>query len=272
MHFHQFMQLIHDHLNQYKGRKNPLALVAKLISTSATLICLDEFIVKDIVDAMMLARLLEALFEQGITMVTTSNTEPDELYRRGLQRESFLPAIALIKKQMTVIHMKSVVDYRLKHFKSAGVYYTPDDHQAALLMEKTFELLSHHQEINIQHIIINERSIPIVKQANGVVWFDFNAICRPPRSQHDYLELVKQYEYLMIGHVPSIPAYAKDTISLFIRLVDVLYDARVKLIMSAEVKLDELYTDAFMLQEYQRTQSRLIEMQSQDYFLAKEVL
>lgn len=266
MHFHQFMQFIHDELKNQKGKKNPLALVAKSIARSAFLICLDEFIVKDIVDAMLLARVLEALFENGITIVTTSNTEPDQLYKNGLQRSSFLSAIRLIKQHLSVTHVASLKDYRLTFLKAAGIYYTPDDQHATELMEKTFDLLSHHQTINIESISIHGRSIPIVKRAGDTIWFDFNAICRPPRSQHDYLELAKQYRHVLISHVPVISEHAKDTISLFIRLVDVFYDAKIRLVLSAESAIDQLYTSGLLLSDFKRTQSRLIEMQSEQYF------
>lgn len=266
MHFHQFMQFIHDELKRHKGQKNPLSLVAKSISKSSLLICLDEFIVNDIVDAMLLARLLEALFANGITIVTTSNIEPDQLYTKGLQRSSFLPAIALIKQYLSITHVASVKDYRLSFLKSAGVYYTPDDQHAMQLMEKTFELVSHHQPVEVGSIQVLGRSIVIIKKAGDTIWFDFNAICRPPRSQHDYLELAKHYRTVLISHVPLIPSDAKDTISLFIRLVDVFYDARIRLVISAEATVDRLYTGTTLLPEYLRTQSRLIEMQSERYF------
>jgi cell division protein ZapE len=217
---------------------------------------------------MMLARLLEALFAHGITIVTTSNVEPDQLYKNGLQRSSFLPAITLIKQHLAVTHITSREDYRLSFLKSAGVYYTPDDQHATQLMEKTFALISHHQPVEIESIPIHDRPVSIIKKAGDTIWLDFNAICRPPRSQHDYLYIAKHYKNVLISHIPVIPAGAKDTITLFIRMVDIFYDARIRLIVSAESTPDKLYTDGLLLTDYQRTQSRLMEMQSEHYFIS----
>lgn len=265
MHFHQFMAFVQHELKIHQGEINPLEKAIKKLSASIHILCLDEFIVKDIVDAMLLERLLDALFANGVCLVTTSNIEPDKLYERGLQRHSFLPAIALLKSNLHVFHIQTQKDYRLAYFKSAGVYYTPDDTAAMQHMEKTFALLSHHQTVETQAIQVLDRSIPIIKQAGDTIWFDFNNICRVPRSQHDYLELAKHFRHVLISHLPMIPSHANDTVSLFIRMVDIFYDAHIKLVLSAEVAPAQLYTEGLYLNDFQRTVSRLIEMQSEQY-------
>jgi cell division protein ZapE len=266
IHFHAFMKMVHHELKKHQGEKNPLQIIAKKIAKKHMLICFDEFFVADIVDAMLLARLLEALFSNGVCLVTTSNVEPDELYKRGLQRPLFLPAIALIKQHTTVTHVSTIVDYRLRYLKMAGVYYTPNNAHAKEQMEKSFSILSKNQEQHHLPIVVCERPIKIKKQSGDVVWFDFKAICKPPRSQQDYLAIAEKYKTIFISNVPVIPPEANDIICLFIRMVDVFYDAHIRLVVSSEVKVDEIYTQGTMAFEFARTRSRLFEMQSESYF------
>ena len=266
MHFHAFMRMIHLELKKYQGGKNPLTIVAKEIAKKKLVLCLDEFVVNDIADAMLLGRLLIALFNEGVCLIATSNITPDDLYRKGLQRALFLPTIALIKEKTQVMHIESIVDYRLRHLRSAGVFHVPNNHIAHEKMEKAFSILSGHAAISHEPVFICDRVIPVIKKTNEAIWFDFNVICNIPRSQHDYLELVNDYNAIFVSNIPVIPSHAKDRISLFIRFVDVIYDARKRLILSAEQTVDFLYTEGQMLFEYGRTKSRLLEMQSESYF------
>lgn len=266
MHFHAFMKMVHVELKRHQGEQDPLKKVAFSIAKKTMLLCFDEFVVNDIADAMILRRLLETLFANGVCLVATSNIPPDELYKKGLQRPLFLPAIALIKQHTNVIHVSTTIDYRLRHLQAAGVYYYPDDAHAATRMEESFSVLTDGMTLQFEPITVCDRQIKIIKQAQDIIWFDFNVICRAPRSQLDYLELVKQYNTIFISHVPIISAYEKDTINLFIRMIDVLYDARVRLVLSAASDIEHLYTEGNMLTEFARTKSRLLEMQSLDYF------
>ena len=266
MHFHPFMRYVHEQLKHYQGKKNPLELVANDIAKKAKVLCFDEFVVADIADAIILARLLDALFAQGVCLVATSNVKPDDLYKNGLQRTNFLPAIALLKKHTQEVHVQTEIDYRLRYLKDAGVFYCPNNASAQQRMEKTFSVLSHEDNVINQDLItVCDRAVRVVKEVEGVVWFDFNVLCRPPRSQHDYLELVTRYHTLFISNIPQIAAESKDIILLFIRLIDVLYDAKTKLVFSAAVPVAEIYPEGQFSFEFERTQSRLIEMQSEDY-------
>lgn len=269
MHFHMFMQRVHDDLKKHQGETDPLQAIASELASQTLVICFDEFYVSDIADAMILGRLFKALFSKGVCLVTTSNIEPDNLYKNGLQRLQFLPAIALIKAHTDTLHITSRVDYRLRHLKEAGVFYTPLGQDADEKMQKAFDKLTSGQDIQTSPIMINGRSIPIKKRAHHVIWFDFNDICRIPRSQHDYLSIADQYKTVFISDIPIIPESARDTICLFVSLVDVLYDAKVKLVLSAAESVPELYCRGHMVLEYARTHSRLVEMQSKDYFIGE---
>jgi cell division protein ZapE len=215
---------------------------------------------------MLLGRLFKALFAKGVCLVATSNIEPDDLYKNGLQRLQFLPAIALIKVNTDVVHITSQMDYRLRHLKEAGVFYTPLGPSSDEKMEKTFDLFTLGSKIETSPININGRLIRIKKQANHVVWFEFKDICTIPRSQHDYLEIANLYKTVFISDIPIISENESDTIRLFVNLIDVLYDAKVKLVISAAESVPELYSRGHMILEYARTHSRLIEMQSKEYF------
>jgi len=267
MHFYQFMSYVHAELKKYQGKEEPLQLVANDLAREVMVLCFDEFHVSDIADAMLLGRLLEALFDKGVCLVATSNIEPDELYKNGLQRQHFLPAIALLKKEVIVLHVDIETDYRLRHLKHAGVFYIPNDAAAHNNMEKSFLLLSDNQPVSTDPIELFERKIPVVKQAGEVVWFDFKVICGVPRSQEDYLVLAQNFHTLLISDLPVLPPQSRDRISLLIKLVDVLYDERRRLVLSAEAPLEKIYSQGRLAFEYTRTLSRLLEMQSEDYFL-----
>jgi len=266
VHFHQFMKTVHTELKQLQGKKNPLQVLAKHFAERNLIICFDEFFVSDIADAMILAGLFKALFAEGVSLVATSNIPPDELYKYGLQRSLFLPAIELIKKNTSVVHIESLTDYRLRHLIHAGVFYHPLNESAHQEMEKSFELLRESHSIETQPILICNRLIPIVKQAGGIVWFEFADICHVPRSQLDYLEISKKYHTVFISNIPYFKANDRNTINLFIRLIDVLYDAKIRLVCSATDIAENLYKEGPLQFEYMRTCSRLTEMQSENYF------
>jgi len=266
MHFHMFMQRIHDELKKHQGEMDPLQVIASEIANQTLVICFDEFYVSDIADAMLLGRLFKALFSKGVCLVATSNIAPDDLYKDGLQRLQFLPAIALIKANTETMHITSQMDYRLRHLKEAGVFYSPLGPTTAEKMQKAFDLLTLNYKVETSPITINGRLVKIKKQAHDVIWFDFKDICSIPRSQHDYLEIANLYKTVLVSDIPVIPENESDTIRLFVNLIDVLYDARVKLVISAAESVPLLYSRGHMILEYARTHSRLVEMQSQEYF------
>lgn len=266
MHFHAFMQRIHDLLKKYQGEPDPLKTIARELAAENIVICFDEFYVSDIADAMLLGRLLKALFTEGVTLVATSNTVPDELYKNGLQRLQFLPAIALIKKHNEIVHIETKIDYRLRYLTEAGIYYTPLNKAAEENMEKTFHLLAHGEPLIESKLFIHERPIRFIKRTEHIIWFDFSEICHVPRSQQDYLVIAKKYHTVFISNIPVIPESEKDVITLFIKLIDVFYDAQIKLVISAAEPVDTLYVDGPLMKAYARTRSRLLEMQSMDYF------
>lgn len=263
LHFHQFLLRMHEELKMIQGEKNPLQVIAKKISHETDVICFDEFFVSNIADAMILSEFFSHLFENGVTLITSSNIPPDLLYKEGLQRDRFLPAIELIKKNTDVIHLHSKMDYREQHIRQSGVFYTPLDKTAEKEMENAFIHFSHALPITHDPVTIYQRDIQIVKQAGSVIWFDFEVICGRPRSQNDYLAITKNYHTVMIQNLRQIQSNENDLILSFIYLVDILYDAHCRLIISSAVPLSKIYTGT--QQPFQRTLSRLTEMQSVDY-------
>ena len=265
IHFHHFMQEVHAELQRYSGHADPLSLVAKSISAKANVLCLDEFFVSDIVDAMLLAGLLKALFKEGICFVTTSNIPPDQLYKDGLQRESFLPAIALLQQNLEVIHLVSDTDYRLLYLKSAGIYYAPLNAAAERGMEAAFQLYANTQ-FSTEELTLLGRKVSVIKICAEVAWFDFEVLCGPMRSKQDYLALAEQFSIIFLSHVPVFNHRPLDEITCFIQLIDIFYDAKIKLVISAETAPHLLYTEGKLIFDFQRIASRLIEMQSAEYF------
>lgn len=265
MHFHRFMQLIHAELKIKQGEKDPLILIAKDIAKQTKVICFDEFFVQDIADAMILGNLFKALFAEGVSLVATSNVEPDELYRNGLQRALFLPAIALIKQYTEVLHLASDRDYRLRNLDAAGVYFCPLDLDAQAKMHDSFESFARGAgEVNAV-ITIDERPIKAVRAAHHVIWFEFNELCSTPRSQTDYIEIAKSYQIVLVSNIPRILPDQESRVAYLINMVDVFYDAAVKLIWSCEVPIEQLYVEGRYTFEFRRTISRLEEMQSKEY-------
>ena len=264
LHFHEFMREVHRELQELKGTVNPLDELGKRIARKFRLICFDEFHVADVTDAMILHRLLDALFANRVSIVTTSNFEPDALYPNGLHRDRILPAIALLKAQLEVINVDNGTDYRRRTLEQAQLYHTPLGPAADAALEATFNQLAEARDENpLLHI--EHRELKAVRRAGGVVWFDFRTLCGGPRSQNDYLELAQQFHTVILGNVPQMPPRFASEARRFTLLVDVLYDRRVKLVISAAVPAEQLYTEGPLAHEFPRTVSRLQEMQSADY-------
>ena len=269
VHFHRFMQDIHARLRSLSGHSDPLVSVAQQIADRHRVICLDEFHVLDIGDAMILGNLLKALFERDVVLLTTSNTAPRNLYKDGLQRERFLPAIALIEQHCESVELVSPTDWRLRALKQAPVYHCPPDAAAERAMSRTFHRVASGVEREGFSMSLNERPVPVRREANGVIWFDFAALCEGPRSVADYIELARSYHSVLVSGVPQFTPQTEDAAQRFVELVDELYDRGVKLVLSAAAPIIDLYDGQRLRDTFARTESRLIEMQSEDY-LASE--
>ena len=264
LHFHEFMREVHRELAGLKGTVNPLDELGKRMARKFKLICFDEFHVADITDAMILHRLLVALFDNGVGFVTTSNFKPDDLYPGGLHRERILPAIELLNQRMEVVNVDNGTDYRRRTLEQVELYHTPLGPEADAAMNEAFtRLASGGDEDPVLHI--EAREIKARRRAGGVVWFDFKQLCGGPRSQNDYLEIASQFHTLLLSDVPHMPVRMASEARRFTWLVDVLYDRRVKFILSAEVAPELLYTEGPLAHEFPRTVSRLNEMQSAEY-------
>ncbi|MFT2109795.1 cell division protein ZapE [Marinomonas sp. 2405UD68-3] len=267
LHFHRFMQMVHKELQQLSDVKDPLEIVGKKISAKAQIICFDEFFVKDITDAMILAGLLKVLFDNGTALVATSNIEPDGLYKNGLQRARFLPAIELVKVHTSVMNIDGGVDYRLRALKQAKLYYTPLDEGANKSLSESFARLAPDltQVKQGGSVEIEGRKIPLIESCEDIAWFSVSSLCDGPRSQVDYIEIAKLYTTVLLSGLPQMDATKDDIARRFISLIDEFYDRHVKLIISAEVPIHEIYVGTQLAFEYDRTVSRLLEMQSEEY-------
>jgi len=266
VHFHPFMQDIHARLAALKGQADPLRRIARDISRQTRLLCLDEFHVSDIADAMLMRGLLQGLFDNGVAVVATANAEPDALYVNGLQRAQFLPTIALIKQHMQAVHLDGGVDYRLRALELAGVYHTPLDHPTEQALERIFREWAGgddgEREVELH---VEGRLIAARRQAPGVAWFDFSELCGGPRSKPDYIALARRFPTLLLSGVPQLDRHSLAQARRFLWLVDELYDRRVRLILSAAVPLARLGPPDLLDGEFQRALSRLAEMQSHAY-------
>lgn len=271
VHFHRFMHRVHQELKGLSGQSDPLKIIAKKFADETQIICFDEFFVSDITDAMILGTLFEELFAHNVTLVATSNIIPDELYRNGLQRERFLPAIRLINEHTLIVNVDSGVDYRLRTLEQAEIYHYPLDAQANENLRHYFKQLSIDEGKENQPIEINNRQLDTVLVSDGVVYFDFSVLCESARSQSDYMEISQLYHTVLMGNVKEMGPDTDDSTRRFIALVDEFYERNVKLIMSAELALEELYSGGRLAFEFKRCLSRLQEMQSHDY-LASEHL
>ncbi len=264
LHFHEFMREVHRELASLQGTVNPLDELGRRMSQRYKLICFDEFHVADITDAMILHRLLGALFDNGVGFVTTSNFRPDGLYPDGLHRDRILPAITLLNERMEVLNVDNGTDYRRRALDHVKLYHTPLDESADADLEDAFNRLAEaHDGEPVLHI--EAREIRAVRKAGGVVWFDFRTLCGGPRSQNDYLEIASQFHTVILSNVPQMPVRMASEARRFTWLVDVLYDRKVKLIVSAQVPPEDLYMEGPLVHEFPRTVSRLNEMQSQAY-------
>ncbi len=270
MHFHRFMREVHRGLNANSGSANPLLLVADEFASQGSVLCFDEFFVSDIGDAMILAELLAALFERGVALVATSNVEPVHLYENGLQRRRFLPAIDLLHKHVDVLNVDGGIDHRLRVLEQAEIYHVPLGAAAEASLADSFARIAATEHVQTKpKLRIEGRDMMARSCAEGVVWFDFKALCDGPRSQNDYIEIARLFHTVVVSGVPRFTEKLEDQARRFISLVDEFYDRGVKLILSAEEPVASLYQGQRLTFEFERTQSRLLEMRSHEY-LARE--
>ncbi len=264
LHFHEFMRSVHRELDEVKGTAEPLDEVARRIARRHRLICFDEFHVSDIADAMILHRLLVRLFDLNVGLVVTSNYAPDDLYPDGLHRDRLLPAIALLKERLDIVHVDGGIDYRQRAMEHIDAYLTPWGADAEAKLAAAFDRIA---EVDDEDPLleIESRRIRARRRAGGVVWFDFVVLCGGPRSHTDYLEIATQFHTVLLSNIPCMSAGQASEARRFTWLVDVLYDHRVKLLASAEAPPEQLYTAGVLSNEFARTSSRLVEMQSREY-------
>jgi len=270
VHFHLFMRDVHAALAEVKHEEDPLAVVAAGIARRWRLVCFDEFHVSDIADAMILGRLLQALFEHGVVFVMTSNYRPDALWPNGLQRERFLPTIALIERWLDVVEVDAGIDYRLRALTQVRTYHTPAGPAADANLEAAFEAMRSGRDESPK-LAVEGRTLVARRVAGSAAWFDFTALCDGPRSQRDYLDLARRFSVILLSGVPRMTSDMGDLARRFTWLVDILYDHRVKLLLSADVAAPDLYRAGHHGGEFDRTVSRLVEMQSRDYMAEPHV-
>lgn len=264
LHFHEFMRDVHRQLDELKGIADPLDEVAKRIAKKYRLICFDEFHVSDIADAMILYNLLKGLFDHGVSFVMTSNYEPGTLYPDGLHRDRMLPTIALLKEKLDVMNIDAGIDYRKRVLEQVKVYHTPLNAKTDEELRSAFAAVAEATDED-PRVHIEAREIRALRRAGSAIWFDFATLCGGPRSQNDYLELASRFQTVILSGIPRMSAAMSSEARRFTWLIDVFYDHKVKLIMSAAVEPDELYTVGTLSNEFHRTVSRIIEMQSKEY-------
>ncbi len=264
VHFHEFMRMVHAELDRLKGKADPLEEVARNTAEQYRLICFDEFHISDIADAMILHNLLRALFDHGVSFVMTSNYAPDALYPDGLHRDRMLPAIALLKEHMDVLHLDGPSDYRQLALEQVDAYHVPADAAAESALEAAFERIA--EAADEQPVLqIQSRAIRCRRRAGGVIWFDFATLCGGPRSQNDYLEIASRFHTVLLSSVPQMTPAMASQARRFLWLIDVLYDRKTKLLISADVLPDLLYPEGILANEFLRSASRLREMQTRQY-------
>ncbi|MEO7246591.1 MAG: cell division protein ZapE [Rubrivivax sp.] len=264
LHFHEFMREVHRELQDLKGTADPLDVLGERVARRHRLICFDEFHIADVTDAMILHRLLAALFRHRVSIVTTSNFPPDGLYPNGLHRDRILPAIALLEERLEVLDVDAGTDYRQRTLMNVRLYHAPLSAGAEAAMATAFDELAEARDED-PRLHIEHRQLRARRRAGGVVWFDFAQLCGGPRSQNDYLEIASRFHTVLLSGVPQMPPRLASEARRFTWLVDVLYDRRVKLIVSAAVAVEQLYTEGPLVHEFARTVSRLHEMQSAEY-------
>ncbi|MGK0273039.1 MAG: cell division protein ZapE [Cocleimonas sp.] len=266
LHFHRFMHIVHEELAKLDGVENPLKQVARIFSDKAQILCFDEFHVIDITDAMLLGKLLEHLFENGLVLVTTSNFHPDDLYRNGLQRDRFIPAINLLKKHTKLVEMGGDYDYRSEAFKELGIYYFINDDKSEDRLEHHFKQLSGIELYEgRQDIIINKRLIPVKKFTPNIVWFEFDDLCNTARSTEDFTEIASFFKTVLIANIPKMDSSLDDAARRFINMIDTFYDMHVNIVVSAAAAPEEIYSGKKLSFEFDRAVSRINEMQTNKY-------
>ena len=265
MHFHHFMQYVHRELNKLSGQRNPLDLVAEQIYKEAVVICFDEFFVSNVTDAMILSDLFQKLFTRGVTLVATSNIAPDGLYKNGIHRDRFIPTIEMVKKHCAVLNVDAGVDYRLRVLKQAQLFKTPLTHENKVWMAQRFTALTQTQLQSQEPIIINKRIVETIGHTEDVLWCEYSELCLKPRSPADFIEIANIYNTVLVSNVPHMTDYLSEGTRRFIYLVDEFYDRGVKLLLTSEDSIIDLYQGEKLAFEIERTRSRLLEMQSDDY-------
>jgi cell division protein ZapE len=265
LHFHEFMREVHRELQDLRGTADPLDALGKNIAKKYRLICFDEFHISDVADAMILYKLLDSLFKNRVQFLMTSNYRPDLLYPDGLHRDRLLPAIALLQEKLDVMNVDAGIDYRQKAMEQVQAYYTPLGSETAVVMDGVFNTVAEAHDEEDPTLRIEAREIKPIRRAGGVVWFDFKTLCAGPRSQNDYLEISERFHTVLLSDVPHMPPKFSSEARRFSWLIDVFYDHKVKLIISAEVVPEMLYTEGPMANEFHRTVSRIVEMQSKEY-------
>ncbi|MES2299798.1 MAG: cell division protein ZapE [Pseudomonadota bacterium] len=268
LHFHEFMRAVHRQLDELKGVADPLDEVARRIARKYRLICFDEFHVSDIADAMILYNLLTALFENGVSFIMTSNYDPDLLYPDGLHRDRMLPTIALLKDKLDVMNVDAGIDYRKRALEQVDCYHTPLGAAADAALRAAYAGVAESADED-PRVRIEEREIRALRRAGGIIWFDFATLCGGPRSQNDYLEIASRFHTVVLSGIPAMSAAQSSEARRFTWLIDVFYDHKVKLLMSAETAPEQLYTQGVLSNEFHRTVSRIIEMQSREYMDAQ---
>jgi len=272
MHFHHFMQHVHRELNKLSGQRNPLELVADQIYQQAVVICFDEFFVSNVTDAMILSELFQKLFDRGITLVATSNIAPDGLYKNGIHRDRFIPTIEMVKKNCAILNVDAGVDYRLRVLKQAQLFKSPLTHDHKNWIAQRFTALTQTQKISEEPIIINNRIVETVGHTEDVLWCEFSELCFKPRSPADFIEIANIYNTVLVSNVPHLTDYLSEGARRFIYLVDEFYDRGVKLLLTSEDSIIEIYQGEKLAFEIERTRSRLLEMQSDEYLNAEHKL
>lgn len=269
MHFHHFMQHVHRELNKLSGQRNPLDSVADQIYKDAVVICFDEFFVSNVTDAMILSDLFQKLFHRGITLVATSNIAPDGLYKNGIHRDRFIPTIEMVKKHCQVLNVDAGVDYRLRVLKQAQLFKSPLTQDNQNWMAQRFSALTNTQHHSSEPIIINQRVVETIAHTEDVLWCEFSELCFKPRSPADFIEIANIYNTVLVSNVPHLTDFLSEGTRRFIYLVDEFYDRGVKLLLTSEDSIIEIYQGEKLAFEIERTRSRLLEMQSDDYLNAE---
>ena len=264
IHFHRFMQRAHAELGRLGQVRNPLDRVARQWARDCRVLCLDELFVADIADAMLLAGLVDAFFRNGITLVTTSNMHPDQLYPNGLQRVRFLPAIASLKKHLRVLQLQDGEDFRLRMLERSGIFHSPLNEQTLTRLQSDFEQLASGRELP-PALRVNDRTLTAVRRGDGIIWFEFAELCEQSRSSLDFIEIARSFNTVFVSNIPRMNDQQADAVRRFITLIDEFYDRGVKLLLSAEGRIESLYDGTRLAFEFQRTLSRLTEMQTRGY-------